>query len=101
MRPDEFWDYTPNEILDVLAAMGRRERGRRKERILDGFILAEVAAADTAAFLTGSSAELPKPWDYYPETFREEREADERRRLEEYKEGRRAYIAELNRRRNG
>lgn len=48
--------------------------------------------------------DIPHPWEYYPELFSEEQKIYEEKRkeaeLEEYKEKRKAYIAEMNRRRH-
>ena len=49
--------------------------------------------------------DIPHPWEYYPELFSEEQKIYEEKKkeaeLEEYKEKRKAYIAEMNRRRHG
>ncbi len=99
-----FWNSSLNEITDMLESYARKEKRRRKEKVLDDFIIAEVTAVNLAAlFSSDKKAETPKPWDYYQELFVEEKKAYEKekayRELEEYKEERRAYVAEVNRRR--
>lgn len=102
MLPEQFWDCSLNEIMDILICRNRKEQSRRKNKILDEFIIAEVTAANLAKLLAGNkNTEVPKPWDYYPISFKEEKEAEEQRMLEEYKERRREYNREFNRRRQG
>lgn len=91
------------EILDMIESAAREEKRKRKEKILDGFILAEAVAWNLAVLLPhDEKIKPPKPWDYY-RSFEEEKEAfekqDQGRQLEEYKEKRREYAAEVNRRR--
>lgn len=88
----------------MLESRSREEKRKRKEKILDDFIMAEAVAINVAAMLLpDSKMETAKPWDYYQKLFSEEKEAYDQKKaerdLEEYKEKRRAYVAEVNRRR--
>lgn len=101
---DTFWNSSLAEIMDMLDSYAREEKRRRKDKIMDDFIMAEVMAVNIAAmFSTDKNTDTPKPWDYYQKLFAEEKEVYEKQKaerdLEEYKEKRRAYIAEVNRRR--
>lgn len=101
---EAFWNYSLNEIIDILESISREEKRRRKEKIIDAFIIAEVTAMNLAAlFSSDEKIKFPKPWDYYDKIFDEEKEVFKQqeleRQLEEYKEKRRAYVAEVNRRR--
>lgn len=101
---DTFWDSSLSEIWDMLESYERRKRQIRKDKILDDFIIAEVTAINLAALLSSDKKiQTPRPWDYYQKIFTEEKEVYEKERaereLEEYKEKRRAYAAEVNRRR--
>lgn len=87
----------------MIESAAREERRKRKEKIMDDFILAEVTAINLATlFSADKKIRPPKPWDYY-RSFEEEKESfekqDQERQLEEYKEKRREYAAEVNRRR--
>lgn len=90
--------------MDRVESYNRVEKRRRREKILDNFVLAEVTAISTAELLMAEGKpKLPRPWEYYPELFAEEKEAveemEKEKALEEYKEQRRRYIMEFNRRR--
>lgn len=73
---------------------------RRKKEIWDIFLKAEVSAL---YFCGKEGQEPPHPWDYYPELFKDERakyeETMQEKEFEEYKERKREYIEEMNRRR--
>lgn len=94
-----------NEILDMLASHARMEQIKRKNKILDDFIIAEVTALNLAALMDSEHVRRPWPWDYYPSSFKEEKreyeEAETQRELEAYKEARKEYIQEYNKRRHG
>lgn len=90
--------------MDRIESYNRVEERRRKEKILDYFILAEVTAVNTAEMLMAEGKpKFPRPWEYYPKLFEEEKEvfeqAEKEKALEEYKEQRRRYVTEFNRRR--
>lgn len=102
--PDTFWDSSLSEIRELLESYSREEKRKRKEKILDDFIMAEAIAVNLATmFSPDTKADTVKPWDYYQKLFAEEKEIYDKnkagRDLEEYKEKRRAYAAEVNRRR--
>lgn len=94
------------EVHDCIRSYGRRA----KIKILQQFIQAESIAEHIGRYLN-SENKARKPWDFYPELFREERELfrEEREQFEESKqeeqvvtaaENRRLYAAEFNRRRH-
>lgn len=78
----------------------KKERRLFKEKVRSIFLLAEVV---TRYMTRDEKADTPHPWEYYPDIFKEDQkiyeEEKEREELEEYKEARRAYAAEFNRRR--
>mgnify|MGYP006939772602 CR=1 FL=1 len=78
----------------------KKEQRLFKEKVRNIFLLAEVV---TRYMTRDEKADTPHPWEYYPELFEEDekifKEEKEREELEEYKEARRAYAAEFNRRR--
>lgn len=74
---------------------------KKKEDIAHTFLLAEVMTRYMVR--KDEKEEIPHPWEYYPELFEKEsiayyakKEQDE---LEDYKEARKRYVAEFNRRR--
>lgn len=100
IRPAEFWEYSPAEAVEVLEAFERREKRHRKEQIRDIFLQAEVQSR----YLTVSkNTEIPRPWEYYPELFSEDKQAFEVQKeaddMEACRNNRRRYAAEFNRRR--
>lgn len=87
------------EVHDCIRSYGRRA----KIKILQQFIQAESIAEHIGRYLN-SENKARKPWDFYPELFREEREQFEESKQEEQvvtaAENRRLYAAEFNRRRH-
>ena len=93
-----------NEIMDMLDSCAREEKRKRKEKIVDDFILAEVTAINFAYMLfPNENARTPQPWDYHEKLFAEEKEVfeenDQERRFQEYQARRKDYFDEINRRR--
>lgn len=99
----EYWEMSINEIIDTMDSLQRQRRRKEKQRIMDNFILAEMLTANLATLISGKG-DIKRPWEYYPELFEKEQEryqkAEEDRKWEQYKENRRAYMAEWNRRRH-
>lgn len=74
----------------------------RKSRISDNCVLAETIAANVALLFDDGKKPFLKPWDFYPELFKEEQQIyekdEEERQWQEYMEQRREYNAAFNRR---
>ena len=78
--------------------------GKRKNdlkwKIMHDFVMAEV---HTRFNFREEKQDIPHPWEYYPELFREEEQHYVKKKacdeLESYKEARKEYAAEFNRRR--
>lgn len=89
------------ELLDKIRSYGRRMKQEKKQEINMCFLLADIIAGRVFA---EKKEDIPQPWDYYPELFKEEKnifeEEKEKQRFEEYKEQRRKYVEEFNRRRH-
>lgn len=100
ITPEAFWNYSPLEICDLVESYKKRQRQQVKQKVMRGFILAEVL---TRNLTREKGEEIPHPWEYYPELFEEERKnyetEKEKQEIENYKEARRAYVQEFNRRR--
>ena len=86
----DFWTMSIPEVHDCIRSYGRRA----KIKILQQFIQAESIAEHIGRYLN-SENKARKPWDFYPELFREERE-----QFVTAAENRRLYAAEFNRRRH-
>ena len=71
---EKYWELSINEIIDTMDSLQRQRKRKEKQKIMDNFILAEILTAY--------------------------QKAEEDRKWEEYKENRRAYMAEWNRRRH-
>lgn len=90
------------EIYDLTESYYRRQRYTIKQQVMQDFIPAEVHAR----YITlEKNKDVPHPWEYYPMLFIEEeqqhKEVLKEKELEAYKDARRAYISEFNRRRQG
>lgn len=72
-----------------------------RKKVGNIFLLAEVV---TRYMTKDEKEEMPRPWDYYPEIFAEDKKLHEERRkqeeLEAYKEQKRAYAERWNMMRN-
>jgi len=101
MKPYEFWDYSLMEIEDLLESHARKQRNAFKDEISKESRLAQFIAADIAYSLNGEK-KVVMPWDMFEELFAEEKEIYVQKCIEadfdEFKNRRRAYAAEFNRR---
>lgn len=100
VKAEDFYNMSPMEIFDTVRAHNKREERQRKKEIWDIFLKAEVMAR----YITKEEGkEPPRPWEYYPDMFEEERKeyesTVEKERFEDYKDRRRTYVEEMNRRR--
>lgn len=101
ITPEAFWGYSMFEVRDLIESHNRVRRRQVKESIS----LAWAQAEQTAACLASMYGEgrPPQVWDVFPELFEEERREYEQKaaedQMEAYKERRRAYVEEFNRRR--
>lgn len=100
IRPEDFWTYSPLEVSDLIASYFRQKQQDIKQRVTHDFVMAEV---QTRYVCREQGQDIPHPWEYYPELFQKEKleykQKKEAAELEEYKENRRSYVAEFNRRR--
>lgn len=101
MSIQEFWELSPMELNDCIQSYKRRRENEIKQQVNMNFLLAEVISRRIFA---EKEDEIPQPWDYYPELFEMEKqisdEAYRKKKIEEYKEQRRKYVEEFNRRRH-
>lgn len=95
MKSSEFWGYSFAEVNDYLESRERRRMQEVKLSAIKNCQLGYIVAANVSRFM-GQNAEPIRPWDLYPNLFVTEREAYE---LEVYKQKRREYAEEVNKRR--
>lgn len=104
ISPEAFWNYSLNEILDIIESYARRTERKRKQKIIEDFVLIKALTLNIATVISGKG-DLCNPWDFYPDTFKEEKKEHEQKKLEaeltEYREKRRQWAEEFNRRRQG
>ena len=81
IRPELFWDSTLNEIMDMMESYVRCRARDRKQQISDNFILSKALTLNLST-LFNEKAELCNPWDFYPQTFKEDKENYEHQKLE-------------------
>lgn len=85
------------EIFDIMESFRRRERENRKWKIMHDFIMAEV---QSRFLFTKKGKPAPRPWDYYPALFEEDRVQFEKEEseaeFEDYKSRRRARMEAFN-----
>lgn len=100
MSPKEFWGYSMLEVQDLIKAFWKKREYDLRWEIMHDFVMAEV---QTRFAFREKNQDIPHPWEYYPNLFQEEKKRYEDRKkqdeLESYKEARRNYAAEFNRRR--
>lgn len=92
---------SPMEVQDCIRSHERLTKAGLKRQVTMNFVLSEIIVGK---LLAEKPEDIPHPWDYYPELFEREKqlfdEADQKRKIEEYKEQRRKYVEEFNRRRH-
>ena len=97
-----FWNSSLNEIMDMMESYIRCRTRDRKQQISDNFILSKALALNLST-LFSDKAEFCNPWDFYPQTFKEDKEDYEQQKLEaqlaDYRDKRRQWADEFNRRR--
>lgn len=84
IRPGEFWELSLLEVTDLMESYERRERARLKQSLLEKHFLARDIGQYIALVVQGSDqVEVLDIWDFFPELFREEKEAAKQARTEQ------------------
>lgn len=100
IQPQDFWNYSLLEVQDLIRIFWQKKEKELKWKIAHDFAMLEAQARFT---FREKGQDIPHPWEYYPDLFEEEagryKARKKQNQLEEYKEARRAYAAEFNRRR--
>lgn len=100
ISPKDFWEYSVAEVEDLIRTFWEKRKNDLKWKIMHDFVMAEV---HTRFNFREEKQDIPHPWEYYPELFREEEQHYVKKKacdeLESYKEARKEYAAEFNRRR--
>lgn len=91
------------ELYDLIESYNRRQRNKFKQKVIDDCRLGNIIAVNIGESINGNSKYL-KPWDLFPELFKDEQEFYEQQRVEEqfedYKQQRREYASMMNAKRN-
>lgn len=91
------------ELYDLIESYNRQQRNKFKQKVIDDCRLGNIIAVNIGESINGNSNHL-KPWDLFPELFKDEREFYEQQRVEEqfedYKQQRREYALMMNAKRN-
>lgn len=102
LTPEQCWELSYAELQDVVKAYNEKSTREFKQSVQNQFLLADVI---TKHLFQEKDDPIPRPWDYYPKLFSKEKEQfkeiQKETELEDYKERRRQYVAEANRRRRG
>lgn len=97
-----FWDLSLAEISDIMGSFKRRRENQLKQDLINGFAFAQHTAELIGQYISEEN-QVHQLWDYFPELFAKEKKqheaAEYEQQLETAKENRRAYAAELKRRR--
>lgn len=98
----DFWELSVMEISDIMQSYKHRKKVQLKQDLINGFAFAQNTAELIGKYLSKENT-ARNPWDFFPELFAEEKkiyEAEqEKRQVETARENRKAYAAELKRRR--
>lgn len=101
MNIKQFWESSLVEISDYIDSARRVQKQKAKEDILRLFMLATIIN-ERHPMVDKEKQKVSLPWDFYPELFEEERlfseEQKEKDEFEAYKERRRRYVLNHNKR---
>lgn len=85
--------------MDIIQSHIRQKEKEIKWTIRHDFVMSEVNAR---YIFQEEKQDIPHPWEYYPALFADEQnryeKQKEQKELEEYKEKRKCYVEEFNRR---
>lgn len=91
------------ELYDLIESYNRKQRNHFKQKVIDDCRLGQIIAVNIGEGISGND-KIIKPWDLFPELFKEEQEFYAQQREEErfadYKQQRREYAAMMNAKRN-
>lgn len=97
ISPAAFWGNSIAENLDIMASYQRNQRRRRKDAIMDCFLLARITAEQHPMT---EKENLTMPWDVYPTLFVDEKADFEKEKeaaeLENYKAAWRQRVKKFN-----
>lgn len=97
-----FWNLSLAEISDMMESFKRKRDRELKQNLINGFAFAEHTAELIGQYMN-SENKARNLWGFFPQLFAEEKKLYEEReaaqQLETAKENRKAYAAEVKRRR--
>jgi hypothetical protein len=102
IQPQEFWEFSLLELTDKMQSFQRVQESKLKEKIADQCRLSKILVLNIDRYL--NKTDSIQPWDLYPNMFEVEKAFYEEQMIEsqlaEYKERRRAYASEMNKKRH-
>ena len=108
ISPSLFWDMSLDEVTDVMESYRRTDKFMMKRNLILNKLLAEQIMHEILPLLVEKVPDdykKPELWDYYPELFKDEKEAYEKKlkddEFEKFKEGRRRFAQYHNTKRGG
>lgn len=88
----------------MIESYNRQQRNKFKQKVIDDCRLGKIIAVNVGESINGNDRVI-KPWDLFPELFKEEQEFYEKQRseqqFEDYKQQKREYASLMNAKRMG
>lgn len=92
------------ELYDLIESYNRQQKNKFKQKVIDDCRLGNIIAVNVGESINGNDKFI-KPWDLFPELFKEEQEFYEKQRseqqFEDYKQQKREYASLMNAKRMG
>lgn len=106
ISPSCFWEYTLDEIVDIIDAFFKNKRYDQKFEILSKEVLSmQIFERIAALFNKNNADKIRKIWDYYPSIFEEEKNNHETSLVSESQwdafKDRRRHFAEVHNKKQG
>lgn len=103
IKPDEFWGYSLQELMDLLQVKSSSDRQNAKLKINLIFELAELIAHNVSAIFT-KDVKRVYPWDVHTALFSDEQkqfaEEKEKEAIRKVADSRKRYAAQWNQRKS-
>lgn len=87
INPDQFWNLTIQENMDLIESFERRKLSETKQDLLSKHFLAKDIGQFIALSIHGKDEiEIMEIWDFFPELFGDMKEEAEKRKQEQQME---------------
>lgn len=99
IKPYEFWEYSLDEIKDLIEVYKKHQEEKTKETIMYNYSLANFIRIFIGSILS-KDVEIPNIYELYPDIFKDELEKNRKERIEQelllHKERMREYAVRMN-----